>query len=191
MQLKRLLPLWSKPSRCFPDVLYPALDPCSAYISLNEPEEHWAPIHLCLRSLYVTTVDGGKWYRHRHGGDAMPTCIPETTRGTYAPVWLTATPEGDGIVQRQALCELQQATAAYEHHWGCSLPLRLLGTPPDQAPASAFFHAYCMSTSSWDSFLKGQNGIKRIALGNSVVVVSQRPARFRSAVILLWFQSTL
>ncbi|CAN9499925.1 unnamed protein product [Ophioblennius macclurei] len=68
-----------------------ALDPCVAYISLNEP---WRNTEYHLnKSSGVPQCDNhvsGEWYRFTGmAGDAMPTfCIPENHCGTHAPVWL-------------------------------------------------------------------------------------------------------
>ncbi|KAL4641284.1 oncoprotein-induced transcript 3 protein-like [Arapaima gigas] len=80
-----------------------ALDPCSAYISLNEPwrntdhhVNHSAGVPLCDNHV------NGEWYRFTGmAGDAMPTfCIAENHCGTHAPIWLKGThPQpSDGIV---------------------------------------------------------------------------------------------
>ncbi|KAG7462709.1 hypothetical protein MATL_G00187640 [Megalops atlanticus] len=80
-----------------------ALDPCSAYISLNEPwrntdhhVNHSAGVPLCDNH-----VDG-EWYRFTGmAGDAMPTfCIAENHCGTHAPIWLNGSHPlpADGIV---------------------------------------------------------------------------------------------
>ncbi|CAG6017512.1 unnamed protein product [Menidia menidia] len=68
-----------------------ALDPCSAYISLNEPWRN-TDFHV-NQSSGVPRCDShvaGEWYRFTGmAGDAMPTfCIPENLCGTHAPVWL-------------------------------------------------------------------------------------------------------
>ena len=158
----------------------PALDPCSAYISLNEPwrntdhsfdESQGSP--LCDNS-----VDG-EWYRFTGmAGDAMPTfCIPENHCGTHAPVWLNGSHplEGDGIVQRQACasfngnCCLWNTTVEVKSCPGGYYVYRL--TKP-----SVCFHVYC-GREYFPLFppLKGpRNGIKEnSAIGNSLVVVSQ------------------
>lgn len=67
------------------------LDPCTAYISLNEPwrntdyhVNHSSGVPLCDSHL------SGEWYRFTGmAGDAMPTfCIQENHCGTHAPIWL-------------------------------------------------------------------------------------------------------
>ncbi|KAM3912787.1 oncoprotein-induced transcript 3 protein [Leptodactylus fuscus] len=84
-----------------------ALDPCSAYISLNEPWRNTD--HLLNESEEKPMCDNhlnGEWYRFTGmAGDAMPTfCIPENHCGTHAPIWLNGSHpnESEGIVQRQA-----------------------------------------------------------------------------------------
>nr|XP_046258566.1 oncoprotein-induced transcript 3 protein isoform X2 [Scatophagus argus] len=68
-----------------------ALDPCSAYISLNEPWRN-TDYHV-KQSSGVPLCDShvsGEWYRFTGmAGDAMPTfCISENHCGTHAPIWL-------------------------------------------------------------------------------------------------------
>lgn len=68
-----------------------ALDPCSAYISLNEPWRN-TDYHV-NQSSGVPLCDShlsGEWYRFTGmAGDAMPTfCISENHCGTHAPIWL-------------------------------------------------------------------------------------------------------
>ncbi|MGH0191775.1 UNVERIFIED_CONTAM: hypothetical protein FKN15_074978 [Acipenser sinensis] len=85
----------------------PVLDPCSAYISLNEPwrntEHH---INNSLGTAMCDSHVNGEWYRFTGmAGDAMPTfCISENHCGTHAPVWMNGShpSEADGIVQVQA-----------------------------------------------------------------------------------------
>ncbi|KAF5890026.1 oncoprotein-induced transcript 3 protein, partial [Clarias magur] len=71
-----------------------APDPCSAYISLNEPWRNTdyhvnnsAGVPLCDRHV------ASEWYRFTGlAGDAMPTfCIEENHCGTHAPIWLNGT----------------------------------------------------------------------------------------------------
>ncbi|KAL3972206.1 muscleblind [Sarotherodon galilaeus] len=67
------------------------LDPCSAYISLNEPWRN-TDYHV-NQSSGVPLCDSqvsGEWYRFTGmAGDAMPTfCISENHCGTHAPIWL-------------------------------------------------------------------------------------------------------
>ncbi|XP_007895821.2 oncoprotein-induced transcript 3 protein [Callorhinchus milii] len=67
------------------------LEPCSTYISLNEPwrntENH---INDSLGALKCDNDMDGQWYRFTGmSGDAMPTfCIEENFCGTHAPIWL-------------------------------------------------------------------------------------------------------
>ncbi|TNN66702.1 Oncoprotein-induced transcript 3 protein [Liparis tanakae] len=68
-----------------------ALDPCSAYISLNDP---WRNTDFLVNQssggpLCDSRVSG-EWYRFTGmAGDAMPTfCISEDHCGTHAPIWL-------------------------------------------------------------------------------------------------------
>ncbi|XP_006006520.1 oncoprotein-induced transcript 3 protein [Latimeria chalumnae] len=84
-----------------------ALDPCSAYISLNEP---WRNTEFHINDSFGKPrcdnhIDG-EWYRFTGmAGDAMPTfCIPENQCGTHAPIWLNGShpEESDGIIQVQA-----------------------------------------------------------------------------------------
>ncbi|XP_053307294.1 oncoprotein-induced transcript 3 protein [Spea bombifrons] len=84
-----------------------ALDPCSAYISLNEPWRNTD--HLFNESQDKPMCDNhleGEWYRFTGmAGDAMPTfCIPENHCGTHSPIWLNGShpSESEGVVQRQA-----------------------------------------------------------------------------------------
>ncbi|KAK6487388.1 oncoprotein-induced mRNA 3 protein-like [Huso huso] len=83
------------------------LDPCSAYISLNEPWRNTE--HHMNNSVGTPMCDShvnGEWYRFTGmAGDAMPTfCISENHCGTHAPVWMNGShpSEADGIVQVQA-----------------------------------------------------------------------------------------
>ncbi|MGH0114609.1 UNVERIFIED_CONTAM: hypothetical protein FKN15_031094 [Acipenser sinensis] len=95
-----------KPRICF-HVYCGLLDPCSAYISLNEPwrntEHH---INNSLGTAMCDSHVNGEWYRFTGmAGDAMPTfCISENHCGTHAPVWMNGShpSEADGIVQVQA-----------------------------------------------------------------------------------------
>ncbi|XP_008834843.1 oncoprotein-induced transcript 3 protein isoform X1 [Nannospalax galili] len=124
-----------------------ALDPCSAYISLNEP---WRNTDHQFddsqgQPLCDNHVDG-EWYRFTGmAGDAMPTfCIPENHCGTHAPVWLNGSHpiESDGIVQRQACasfkgnCCLWNTTVEVKACPGGYYVYRL--TRP-----SVCFHVYC------------------------------------------------
>ncbi|XP_031202736.1 oncoprotein-induced transcript 3 protein isoform X2 [Mastomys coucha] len=124
-----------------------ALDPCSAYISLNEPWRNTD--HQFDESQNQPLCDNhmdGEWYRFTGmAGDAMPTfCIPENHCGTHAPVWLNGSHplEGDGIVQRQACasfkgnCCLWNTTVEVKACPGGYYVYRL-------AKPSVCFHVYC------------------------------------------------
>ncbi|XP_055517699.1 oncoprotein-induced transcript 3 protein isoform X1 [Leucoraja erinacea] len=89
------------------DLLAVAVDPCSAYISLNEPwrnTEHHINVSRG-RPMCDSHMDG-EWYRFTGmAGDAMPTfCIEENLCGTHAPIWLNGSHpmQSDGIVSVQA-----------------------------------------------------------------------------------------
>ncbi|XP_043837395.1 oncoprotein-induced transcript 3 protein [Dromiciops gliroides] len=128
-------------------VLPMALDPCSAYISLNEP---WRNTDHQLKEddgqpACDSQVDG-EWYRFTGmAGDAMPTfCIQENHCGTHAPIWLNGNhpQEADGIVLRQACasfngnCCLWNNTVEVKACPGGYYVYHL--TKP-----SVCFHAYC------------------------------------------------
>lgn len=157
---------------------FPALDPCSAYISLNEPwrntdhqlDESQGP------PLCDNHVDG-EWYRFTGmAGDAMPTfCIPENHCGTHAPVWLNGSHplEEDGIVQRQACasfnrnCCLWNTTVEVKACPGGYYVYRL--TKP-----SVCFHVYCGREYLLCALYPPPQAIKeKSAIGNSVMVESQ------------------
>nr|AAO22058.1 LZP variant II [Mus musculus] len=123
------------------------LDPCSAYISLNEPWRNTD--HQFDESQNQPLCDNhmnGEWYRFTGmAGDAMPTfCIPENHCGTHAPVWLNGSHplEEDGIVQRQACasfkgnCCLWNATVEVKACPRGYYVYRL-------ARPSVCFHVYC------------------------------------------------
>ncbi|NXU50068.1 OIT3 protein, partial [Turnix velox] len=124
-----------------------ALDPCSAYISLNEP---WRNTDNHINGSHgQPTCDShidGEWYRFTGmAGDAMPTfCIPENHCGTHAPIWLNGSHprEADGIVPRQACasfngnCCLWNTTIDVKACPGGYYVYHL--TKP-----SVCFHAYC------------------------------------------------
>ncbi|KAM5236510.1 oncoprotein-induced transcript 3 protein [Ctenodactylus gundi] len=124
-----------------------ALDPCSAYISLNEPWRNTD--HQLDESQGPPLCDNhidGEWYRFTGmAGDAMPTfCIPENHCGTHAPVWLNGSHplESDGIVERQACasfkgnCCLWNTTVEVKSCPGGYYVYRL-------AKPSVCFHVYC------------------------------------------------
>ncbi|XP_025961808.2 oncoprotein-induced transcript 3 protein isoform X1 [Dromaius novaehollandiae] len=138
-------------SVCFVVQLQPvssmALDPCSAYISLNEPWRNTD--HQINGSHGQPTCDNqidGEWYRFTGmAGDAMPTfCIPENHCGTHAPIWLNGSHprESDGVVPRQACasfngnCCLWNTTIDVKACPGGYYVYHL--TKP-----SVCFHAYC------------------------------------------------
>ncbi|XP_053731422.1 oncoprotein-induced transcript 3 protein [Synchiropus splendidus] len=80
-----------------------APDPCSAYISLNEPRRN-TDYHV-NQSAGLPHCDNhmsGEWYRFTGmAGEAMPTfCIPGNQCGTHSPVWLNGShPQiQDGVV---------------------------------------------------------------------------------------------
>ncbi|XP_062989046.1 oncoprotein-induced transcript 3 protein [Elgaria multicarinata webbii] len=124
-----------------------ALDPCSAYISLNDP---WRNTDYQFNdSVDNPECDShvdGEWYRFTAmAGDAMPTfCIPENSCGTHAPIWLNGShpQESDGIVERQACatfngnCCFWNTTVKVKACPGGYYVYRL--TKP-----SACYHAYC------------------------------------------------
>uniref|UniRef100_A0A8C6L7B2 Oncoprotein induced transcript 3 n=1 Tax=Nothobranchius furzeri TaxID=105023 RepID=A0A8C6L7B2_NOTFU len=68
-----------------------SLDPCSAYISLNEPWRNTDfSVNQSSSGPLCDSHMSGEWYRFTGmAGDAMPTfCIPENHCGTHAPIWL-------------------------------------------------------------------------------------------------------
>nr|XP_033799319.1 oncoprotein-induced transcript 3 protein [Geotrypetes seraphini] len=124
-----------------------ALDPCSAYISLNEPWRNTD--HVFNESQRQPMCDNkldGEWYRFTGmAGDAMPTfCIPENHCGTHAPIWLNGShpKESDGIVQRQACASFNNNCCL----WNTSIEVKACPggyyvyhlTKP-----SVCFHTYC------------------------------------------------
>ncbi|KAI1231608.1 hypothetical protein IHE44_0007682 [Lamprotornis superbus] len=124
-----------------------ALDPCSAYISLNEPWRNTE--HRINGSHGQPTCDSGidgEWYRFTGmAGDAMPTfCIAENHCGTHAPIWMNGSHPrpADGVVRRQACasfsgnCCLWNATIQVKACPGGYYVYHL--TKP-----SVCFHAYC------------------------------------------------
>lgn len=132
---------------CEVSLLFPALDPCSAYITLNQPWRNTE--HQLDESQGPPLCDShmdGEWYRFTGmAGDAMPTfCVPENHCGTHAPVWLNGSHpgEGDGIVQRQACasfnrnCCLWNTTVEVK---ACSSGYYVYRLPKP----SVCFHVYC------------------------------------------------
>ncbi|KAK5853844.1 hypothetical protein PBY51_014967 [Eleginops maclovinus] len=68
-----------------------ALDPCSAYISLNEPWRNTDyHVNQSFSGPLCDSHVSGEWYRFTGmAGDAMPTfCVSENHCGTHAPIWL-------------------------------------------------------------------------------------------------------
>ncbi|XP_078387087.1 oncoprotein-induced transcript 3 protein [Cetorhinus maximus] len=89
------------------------VDPCSAYISLNEP---WRNTEHHINTSHGTPMCDnymdGEWYRFTGlAGDAMPTfCIQENLCGTHAPIWLNGSHPvpSDGIVSVQACASFNE-----------------------------------------------------------------------------------
>uniref|UniRef100_A0A8C6UX08 Oncoprotein induced transcript 3 n=1 Tax=Neogobius melanostomus TaxID=47308 RepID=A0A8C6UX08_9GOBI len=101
------------------------LDPCSAYISLNEPWRN-SEFHVNHSSNSAPQCDNhvsGEWYRFTGmAGDAMPTfCISENYCGTHAPIWLNGSHP-----------QVQDGSWA-----------RLCDTLSTNYQASVCFHVYC------------------------------------------------
>nr|XP_006630604.1 PREDICTED: oncoprotein-induced transcript 3 protein [Lepisosteus oculatus] len=124
-----------------------ALDPCSAYISLNEPWRNTE--HHVNSSAGVPLCDShvnGEWYRFTGmAGDAMPTfCIEENHCGTHAPIWLNGShprPE-DGVVQRQACASFNGDCCMWNVSVGvkaCASGYYVYRLPRP----SVCFHVYC------------------------------------------------
>lgn len=124
-----------------------ALDPCSAYISLNEPWRNTD--HVFNESQDKPMCDNhldGEWYRFTGmAGDAMPTfCIPENHCGTHAPIWLNGShpSESEGIVQRQACASFGNDCC----QWNATVDIKACpgGYYVYQlAKPSVCFHVYC------------------------------------------------
>ncbi|XP_053165830.1 oncoprotein-induced transcript 3 protein isoform X2 [Hemicordylus capensis] len=124
-----------------------ALDPCSAYISLNEP---WRNTEHQINTSYdqpeCDSHVNGEWYRFTGmAGDAMPTfCIQENHCGTHAPVWLNGShpQESDSIVQRQA-CATFNGNCCF---WNTTVDVKACpgGYYVYRLPKPGVcFHAYC------------------------------------------------
>ncbi|TMS04840.1 Oncoprotein-induced transcript 3 protein [Larimichthys crocea] len=104
-----------------------ALDPCSAYISLNEP---WRNTDYHINQLSgVPLCDShvsGEWYRFTGmAGDAMPTfCISENHCGTHAPIWLNGShPQPhEGIVTLPVCASFNDNCC----HWNTSVDVKAL-----------------------------------------------------------------
>nr|XP_061794660.1 oncoprotein-induced transcript 3 protein-like [Nerophis lumbriciformis] len=123
------------------------VDPCSAYINLNEP---WRNTEYHVnQSSGVPFCDNhmsGEWYRFTGlAGDAMPTfCISENHCGTHAPVWLAGShpqPQ-EGIVRLQVCASFGENCC----QWNASVDVKActggyfvyrLPRPP------VCFHVYC------------------------------------------------
>ncbi|CAL1578193.1 unnamed protein product [Knipowitschia caucasica] len=122
------------------------LDPCSAYISLNEPwrstEYHVNQSNSPLCDSHVS----GEWYRFTGmAGDAMPTfCVSENHCGTHAPIWLNGShPElQDGVV-RMSVCASFNGDCC---RWSAPVEVKACaaGYFVYKLPKpSICFHAYC------------------------------------------------
>ncbi|MBN3299006.1 OIT3 protein, partial [Amia calva] len=124
-----------------------ALDPCSAYISLNEPWRNTE--HHVNASAGVPLCDShvdGEWYRFTGmAGDAMPTfCIEENHCGTHAPIWLNGSHphREEGVVRRQACASFNGDCCL----WNASLEVKACvgGYYVYRLPRpSVCFHVYC------------------------------------------------
>ncbi|KAJ8418052.1 hypothetical protein AAFF_G00137610 [Aldrovandia affinis] len=124
-----------------------ALDPCSAYISLNEPWRNTE--HHVNQSAGVPLCDNhvdGEWYRFTGmAGDAMPTfCIAENHCGTHAPIWLNGSHPrpADGIVTLPACASFNDNCC----QWNASVAVKACpgGYYVYRLPRpSVCFHVYC------------------------------------------------
>ncbi|XP_026879276.2 oncoprotein-induced transcript 3 protein isoform X2 [Electrophorus electricus] len=124
-----------------------APDPCSAYISLNEPWRNTdyhvnnsAGVPLCDRHV------AGEWYRFTGmSGDAMPTfCIEENHCGTHAPIWLNGShPQpADGVVTLTTCASFNNDCC----HWQGTVDVKACtkGYYVYRLPRpSVCFHVYC------------------------------------------------
>ncbi|XP_077438230.1 oncoprotein-induced transcript 3 protein isoform X1 [Vanacampus margaritifer] len=122
-------------------------DPCSAYISLNEPWRN-TEYHINQssgRSLCDSHMSG-EWYRFTGmAGDAMPTfCISENHCGTHAPIWLNGNhprPQ-EGIVTLPVCASFGDDCC----HWNASVDVKACigGYFVYRLPRpSVCFHVYC------------------------------------------------
>lgn len=141
---------YSLPFSCLHPRLVP--DPCSAYISLNEPWRNTdyhvnnsAGVPLCDRHV------AGEWYRFTGmAGDAMPTfCIEENHCGTHAPIWLNGTHPlpSDGIVSLPTCASFNDDCC----HWRGIVDVKACprGYYVYRLPRpSVCFHVYCGRKSS-------------------------------------------
>ncbi|KAJ8359837.1 hypothetical protein SKAU_G00163620 [Synaphobranchus kaupii] len=124
-----------------------ALDPCSAYISLNEPWRNTE--HHVNQSAGVPLCDNhvdGEWYRFTGmAGDAMPTfCIAENHCGTHAPIWLNGSHPrpADGIVTVPACASFNDNCC----QWNATVDVKacLGGYYVYRLPRpTVCFHVYC------------------------------------------------
>lgn len=126
---------------------WPAPDPCSAYISLNEPWRNTdyhvnnsAGVPLCDRHV------AGEWYRFTGmAGDAMPTfCVEENHCGTHAPIWLNGTHPmpSDGVVTLPTCASFNDDCC----HWHGTVDVKACprGYYVYRLPRpSVCFHVYC------------------------------------------------
>ncbi|MED6289330.1 Oncoprotein-induced transcript 3 protein [Characodon lateralis] len=124
-----------------------ALDPCSAYISLNEPWRN-SDFHV-NQSSSLPLCDShmsGEWYRFTGmAGDAMPTfCIPGNHCGTHAPIWLNGShPQlHEGIVTLPVCASFNNNCC----QWNASIDVKACpgGYFVYRLPRpSVCFHVYC------------------------------------------------
>ncbi|XP_055083327.1 oncoprotein-induced transcript 3 protein [Periophthalmus magnuspinnatus] len=124
------------------------LDPCSAYISLNEPWRN-SEYHVNQSSNSAPLCDShvsGEWYRFTGmAGDAMPTfCISENYCGTHAPIWLNGShPQlQDGAVS-MSVCATFNGDCC---RWNASVQVKACpgGYFVYRLPKpSVCFHVYC------------------------------------------------
>ncbi|KAJ8248205.1 hypothetical protein GJAV_G00239500 [Gymnothorax javanicus] len=122
------------------------MDPCSAYISLNEPWRNTE--HHVNQSAGVPLCDNhmdGEWYRFTGmAGDAMPTfCISENHCGTHAPIWLNGSHPrpAEGIVTVPACASFNDNCC----QWNTSIDIKACaGYYVYRLPRPAVcFHVYC------------------------------------------------
>lgn len=124
-----------------------ALDPCSAYISLNDPWRNTD--YLVNQSSGGPLCDShvsGEWYRFTGmAGDAMPTfCISEDHCGTHAPIWLNGSHPHphEGIVTLPVCASFNDDCC----HWNASIDVKACkaGYFVYRLPRpSVCFHVYC------------------------------------------------
>lgn len=124
------------------------MDPCSAYISLNEPWRN-SEYHVNQSSNSAPLCDShvsGEWYRFTGmAGDAMPTfCISENYCGTHAPIWLHGShPQVQDGVVAMSVCASFNGDCC---HWNASVEVKacLGGYFVYKLPKpSVCFHVYC------------------------------------------------